>query len=210
MAQKDRFNSPFAGWWRPDGRVVSTPPAATASGGEGGSSSAVVPMFALCLYMMSFSLGMGPGAWLIPSEVLRKNHAYLLRRHFIAIKYDHLTKTGSGQTQGKHSQREACFLAGVLQRSPRQGDVNGNGGESSGCVLYEFGRNSVVIRSYRGTCVAATDLWRVAATGLCDAAATFMASSFLTLADWLTYSGVLTFFALLTVRKTPFSPLEPF
>jgi hypothetical protein len=56
--------------------------------------------------------------------------------------------------------------------------------------------------------VAATDLWRVAATGLCDAAATFMASSFLTLADWLTYSGVLTFFALLTVRKTPF--LEPF
>ena len=95
---------------------------------------------------MSFSLGMGPGAWLIPSEA-RKNHAYLLRRHFIAIKDDHFTKTGSGQTQGKHSQTEARFLAGVLQRSPRQGDVNGNGGESSGCVLYEFGRNSVVIRS---------------------------------------------------------------
>ena len=52
------------------GTIGIPPPAASASDSDGNTgSSAASPIFALCMYMMSFSLGMGPGAWLIPSEV---------------------------------------------------------------------------------------------------------------------------------------------
>ena len=37
--------------------------------GNDDSSSPFLPVSALALYLMAFSLGMGPGAWLIPSEV---------------------------------------------------------------------------------------------------------------------------------------------
>ena len=57
-------NPPFCSGFA-DGSTaeVAARPVATGSGG------AALPIFALCMYMASFSLGMGPGAWLIPSEV---------------------------------------------------------------------------------------------------------------------------------------------
>ena len=51
-------------------------------------------------------------------ELVRKPHPYLLRCHFVLIKDDQFTKTGSGQTYGKHSQRGALlfFATGAYVR----------------------------------------------------------------------------------------------